>query len=41
MLESAFGNAKVAIVMQKLLIDYNEKKKRLDVQGGFVRKVLE
>jgi N-acetylmuramic acid 6-phosphate etherase len=41
LLESAFGNAKVAIVMQKLRIDYTEAKKRLDVQGGFVRKVLE
>ena len=41
LLESAFGNAKVAIVMQKLGIDYTEAKKRLDVQGGFVRKVLE
>jgi N-acetylmuramic acid 6-phosphate etherase len=41
LLESAFGNAKVAIVMQKLRIDYTEAKKRLDVQGGFIRKVLE
>ncbi len=41
LLESAFGNAKVAIVMQKLGIDYTEAKKRLDVHGGFVRKVLE
>lgn len=40
LLEAAFGNAKVAIVMQKLGIDYQEAKKRLDAQGGFVRKVL-
>ncbi|OOP57703.1 MAG: N-acetylmuramic acid 6-phosphate etherase [Candidatus Brocadia carolinensis] len=41
LLEAAFGNAKVAIVMQKLGIDYQEAKKRLDAQGGFVRKVLQ
>ncbi|CAG1022814.1 partial N-acetylmuramic acid 6-phosphate etherase, partial [Patescibacteria group bacterium] len=40
LLESAFGNAKVAIVMQKLGIDYTKAKKRLDVHDGFVRKVL-
>lgn len=41
LLEAAFGNAKVAIAMQKLGIDYTEAKKRLDAQGGFVRKVLQ
>lgn len=41
LLESAFGNVKIAIVMQKLGIDYTEAKKRLDMNGGFVRKVLE
>ncbi len=41
LLEAAFGNAKVAIVMQKLGIDYPEAKKRLDAQGGFVRNVLQ
>lgn len=40
LLDLAFGNAKIAIVMQKLGIDYPEAKKRLDAQGGFVRKVL-
>lgn len=40
LLVSAFGNAKVAIVMQKLGLDYAEAKKRLDGQGGFVRRVL-
>ncbi|UJS18032.1 MAG: N-acetylmuramic acid 6-phosphate etherase [Candidatus Jettenia sp.] len=41
LLEAAFGNVKVAIVMQKLTLDYAEAKKRLDAQDGFVRKVLE
>lgn len=41
LLKSAFGNAKVAIVMQKLGIDYTEAKKRLDMHSGFVRKVLQ
>lgn len=41
LLVSAYGNAKVAIVMQKLGLDYAEAKKRLDVHGGFVRKVLQ
>ncbi|MDN3513391.1 MAG: N-acetylmuramic acid 6-phosphate etherase [Candidatus Brocadia sp.] len=41
LLEAAFGNAKVAIVMQKLALDYPEAKKRLDAHGGFVRKVLQ
>lgn len=40
LLVSAFGNAKVAIVMQKLGLDYAEAKKRLDDQSGFVRRVL-
>ncbi|MCF6154918.1 MAG: N-acetylmuramic acid 6-phosphate etherase [Candidatus Brocadia sp.] len=40
LLASAFGNAKAAIVMQKLGLDYEEAKKRLDAQGGFVRRVL-
>ncbi len=40
LLASAFGDAKVAIVMQKLGIDYAEAKKRLDAHGGFVRRVL-
>ncbi len=40
LLEAAFGSVKVAIVMQKLGIDYAEAKKRLDANGGFVRKVL-
>lgn len=41
LLEAAFGNVKVAIVMQKLNLTYAEAKKRLDTQGGFIRKVLE
>lgn len=41
LLKSAFGNAKVAIVMQKLGIDYTEAKKRLDMHSGFVRKILQ
>lgn len=41
LLEAAFGNVKVALVMQKLTLDYAEAKKRLDAQDGFVRKVLE
>ncbi len=40
-LDAAYGNAKVAIVMQKLGLDYAEAKKRLDENGGFVRKVLQ
>ncbi len=40
LLETAYGNAKVAIVMQKLSLDYAEAKKRLDANGGFIRKVL-
>jgi N-acetylmuramic acid 6-phosphate etherase len=41
LLENAYGNAKVAIIMEKLGIDYAEAKKRLDANGGFVRKVLQ
>jgi len=41
LLESAFGNAKVAIVMYKLGIEYSDAKKRLEANNGFVRKVLE
>lgn len=41
LLEAAFGNVKVGLVMQKLTLDYAEAKKRLDAQDGFVRKVLE
>jgi N-acetylmuramic acid 6-phosphate etherase len=41
LLTDAYGNAKVAIVMQKLGLEYAEAKKRLDACGGFVRKVLE
>lgn len=41
LLEAAFGNAKVAVVMQKLGLDYTEAKKRLDAHDGFVRKVLQ
>lgn len=40
-LEAAYGNAKIAIVMQKLGVDYGEAKKRLDENGGFVRTVLQ
>jgi len=40
-LESAFGSAKIAIVMQKLRLDYAEAKKRLDANGGLIRKVLQ
>lgn len=40
LLQSAFGNAKAAIVMQKLGIDFSEAKKRLDANNGFVRAVL-
>ncbi len=40
LLETAYGNVKVAIVMQKLSLDYAEAKKRLDANGGFIRKVL-
>ena len=39
LLAAAFGNAKVAIVMQKLCLDYAEAKKRLEANGGFIRKV--
>lgn len=38
---SSFGNAKVAIVMQKLGLDYAEAKKMLDTHGGSVRLVLQ
>src|SRR3989337_4033516 len=41
LLTDAYGNAKVAIVMQKLGLEYAEAKKRLDANGGFVRKVLQ
>jgi N-acetylmuramic acid 6-phosphate etherase len=41
LLTDAFGNAKVAIVMQKLSLNYAEAKKRLDANDGFVRKVLQ
>ncbi len=41
LLTAAYGNAKVAIVMQKLGLEYAEAKKRLDANGGFVRKVLQ
>ena len=41
LLTSAYGNAKAAIVMQKMGLDYAEAKKRLDANGGFVRKVLQ
>ncbi|MBU6392738.1 MAG: N-acetylmuramic acid 6-phosphate etherase [Planctomycetes bacterium] len=40
LLETAYGNVKVAIVIQKLSLDYAEAKKRLDANGGFIRKVL-
>ncbi len=40
LLASSFGNAKVALVMQKLGLDYAEAKKRLDAHDGFVQKVL-
>lgn len=40
-LESAFGSAKIAIIMHKLRIDYAEAKKRLDANGGLIRKVLQ
>jgi len=41
LLESAFGSAKIAIIMHKLRIDYAEAKKRLDANGGLIRKVLQ
>ena len=41
LLTDAYGNAKVAIIMQKLGLEYAEAKKRLDACGGFVRKVLQ
>lgn len=41
LLENAFGNAKVAILMQKLGIDYAEAKKRLDANEGFVKRVIQ
>lgn len=41
LLTSAYGNAKAAIVMQKMGLDYAEAKKRLDANGGFVRKVMQ
>ncbi|MGQ3684287.1 MAG: N-acetylmuramic acid 6-phosphate etherase [Candidatus Loosdrechtia sp.] len=40
-LADAFGNAKIAIVMKKLGLDYGEARKRLDAYGGFIRKALE
>lgn len=40
LLDAAYGNAKIALVMQKLGVDYGEAKKKLDASGGFVRKVL-
>ena len=41
LLEAAFGSAKVAVIMHKLGLTYAEAKKRLDANGGFVRKVLQ
>jgi len=41
LLTAAYGNAKAAIVMQKLGLEYAEAKKRLDANGGFVRRVLQ
>lgn len=41
LLASAFGNAKVALVMQKLGLDYAEAQKRLDAHGGSVRLVID
>lgn len=40
LLAKANGSVKTAIVMHKLLIDYEDARKRLDECGGFVRKVL-
>lgn len=41
LLKRAQGNVKTAIVMQKLRIEYDDAKKRLEECGGFVRKALE
>ena len=40
LLDEAKGNVKTAIIMQKLQIDYNDARKKLDAYEGFVRKVL-
>jgi N-acetylmuramic acid 6-phosphate etherase len=40
LLDEAKGNVKTAIVMQKLQIDYEDARKKLDEYEGFVRKVL-
>ncbi|MDR4506307.1 MAG: N-acetylmuramic acid 6-phosphate etherase [Candidatus Scalindua sp.] len=41
LLKRAQDNVKTAIVMQKLRIEYEDAKKRLEECGGFVRKALE
>lgn len=41
LIEDAFGNVKIALVMKKLGLDYGAAKKRLDTCGGFIRKALE
>ncbi len=40
LLISAFGNAKIAIVMHKTGLDYAKARERLDAHGGIIRKVL-
>ena len=40
LLTKAKGNVKIAIVMHKMQIDYEDAKKKLDKCEGFVRKVL-
>lgn len=40
LIKKAKGNVKTAIVMQKLQTDYEDAKKLLDKNGGFVRNVL-
>jgi N-acetylmuramic acid 6-phosphate (MurNAc-6-P) etherase len=41
LLKRANDNVKTAIVMQKMQIEYEDAKRRLEECGGFVRKVLE
>lgn len=41
LLISAFGNAKIAIVMHKTGLDYANARERLDAHDGIIRKVLQ
>ncbi|MBI5307736.1 MAG: N-acetylmuramic acid 6-phosphate etherase [Planctomycetes bacterium] len=41
LLASAFGNAKIAIVMHKTGLDYAKAREKLNANGGIIRKVLQ